>query len=43
MKFIVKISSFMFDSAVALLGMAFVGASIKMFDNDIRWAKKEGK
>ncbi len=43
MKFVAKISSFMLDTAVALLGMAFVGASAQMFANDIQASKKGDK
>ena len=41
MKFIAKVSSFLLDSAVALLGLSFVGASAQMFANDIRVAKEK--
>lgn len=43
MRFIAKISSFMLDAAVTLVGMAFVGAGAIMFGNDIKVAKGEKK
>lgn len=43
MKFVAKISAFMLDTAVALLGMAFVGVSAQMFAHDIQVSKKGDK
>ena len=43
MRFVSRISSFLLDSAVALLGAAFVGMSVTMFGHDIQIAKKESK
>lgn len=43
MKFVARISSFMLDAAIGLIGMAFVGISTQLFTNDIRATKKEGK
>lgn len=41
MRFVAKISSFLLDSAVALLGLSLIGASAQMFANDIRVAKEK--
>ena len=41
MSFITKVTSFLLDSAVALLGFSFLGASAQMFANDIRVAKEK--
>lgn len=41
MRFVSKICSFMLDTAVALLGLSFIGASAQMFAHDIRVARKE--
>ena len=41
MRFITRISSFLLDSAVSLIGMAFVGLGVSMFDNDIKVMKKD--
>jgi hypothetical protein len=43
MKLVEKISSFILDTAVALLGMAFVGVSAQMFAHDIQVSKKGDK
>lgn len=41
MRFITRISSFLLDSAVSLIGMAFVGLGVSMLDNDIKVMKKD--
>lgn len=43
MRFVAKISSFLLDTAVTLVGAAFIGAGVIMFGHDIRVAKKEGQ
>ena len=43
MRIIAAISSFLLDSAVGLMGIAFIGASTIMFNNDIRAIKKNEK
>lgn len=43
MRLITKISSFMTDTAIVLLGVALFGTGITLFDHDIQVTKKEVK